>query len=58
MSENVGHHGRSVRAYAIEIGVIVFSILLAFGLDRGYDNLSDRHEERITLQGLRVDFLR
>jgi len=36
--------------------VIVFSILLAFGIDRGYERWGDRGEEQVVLAGLLEDF--
>jgi hypothetical protein len=40
----------------VEGAVIVFSILLAFGIDRGYEAWKDRGEERVVLSGLLEDF--
>lgn len=42
----------------MEIAVIVFSILLAFTLDRGWDAWRARGEERVALEGLQADFLK
>lgn len=58
MSDASGPLRRPARAYLLEVAVIVSSILLAFALDRGYDAVRDRREERIALEGLRSDFLK
>ncbi len=58
MSDGPSRQPRSLRAYAAEIAVIVFSILLAFTLDRGWDAWQARGEERVALEGLRADFLK
>lgn len=58
MSDGPSRQPRSIHAYAAEIAVIVFSILLAFTLDRGWDARRARGEERVALEGLRADFLK